>query len=174
MRKRFIIAACMVVAVSIVSASPAQTASLGPVAEPSVLDHMEPDHATISVQDLDRERDWYMKVFGFKVLRHMTNPTSEVLMMAIPGYRIDLLRQQGSSRPPVLQPQALRQGWLHIVFSVPPSEVEQALAVLKARGTDVKPSTLSVQANQEHKGAVWLLQLHDPEGNEIEIVARGQ
>ena len=104
----------------------------------------------------------------------MTNPTSEVLMMAMPGFRIDLLKQQGSSKPPAPKPLALQQGWLHVVFNVPPSEVEQALAVLKARGTDVKPSTLSVQANSEHKGAIWLLQLHDPEGNEIEIVARGQ
>jgi hypothetical protein len=104
----------------------------------------------------------------------MTNPSSEVLMMAMPGYRIDLLQQHGSTRPPAPQPLALQQGWLHVVFNVPPSEVEQALAVLKARGTDVKPSTLSVQANADHKGAIWLLQLHDPEGNEIEIVARGQ
>jgi lactoylglutathione lyase len=176
MRKRIIVAACIAVAVSLVQSSSAQTASVpsGPVVEPSVLDHMEPDHATISVQDLDKERDWYMKVFGFKVLKHMTNPTSEVLMMKMPGYRIDLLKQQGSSRPPAKLPQALQQGWLHVVFSVPPSEVEQALEVLKARGTDVKPSTLSVQANAEHKGAIWLLQLHDPEGNELEIVARGQ
>lgn len=176
MNKIFIVAACMAAALCTVQTSWTQTTPTpsGPVAEPSVLDHMQPDHATVSVQDLDRERDWYMRVLGFKVLRQMTNPTSEVLMMAMPGYRIDLLHQHGSSRPAAVQPQSLHQGWLHVVFNVPPEEVEKALAVLKARGTDVKPSTLSVQANSEHKEAIWLLQLHDPEGNEIEIVARGQ
>ena len=171
MKTGLIIATYIAVSMGFVSKSGAQMA---PVAGPSVLDHMQPDHATISVENLDGERDWYARVFGFKFLRHMTNPTSEVTMMVIPGYRIDLLKQKGSSRPPVTQPQALRQGFLHIVFNVPPQEVEEALKVLKARGTDVKPSTLSVQANSEHGSAIWLLQLHDPEGNEIEIVARGQ
>ena len=139
MKKRLIVAAYMAVAVCMVQTARAQTglSPSGPTAAPSVLDHMEPDHATISVQDLDRERDWYMKVFGFKVLRHMTNPTSEVLMMAMPGFRIDLLKQQGSSKPPAAKPLALQQGWLHVVFNVPPEEVEKALAVLGGkRGTE--------------------------------------
>jgi len=140
---------------------------------PTVLDHLQPDHATISVQDVDKEREWYERVLGFKFLKRMTNPTSQVTMLVIPGYRIDLLKQNGSSRPPFTEPQALRQGYLHVVFNVPPSEVQAAYDVLKARGSDVKPSALSVGANKEHPG-IWLLQMHDPEGNEVEIVARGE
>jgi catechol 2,3-dioxygenase-like lactoylglutathione lyase family enzyme len=158
-----------------VQAAGAQTATApaAPTAEPSVLNYLMPDHATILVQDMDLERDWYIRVFGATVLRTVHNPTSDMLMIQISGYRIDLLKSQGSSKVPLTQPQSPHLGWTHVDFSLPPEEIEQAYAVLKARGTDVKPSGAAIQANKEHPGQMWLLGLHDPEGNQIEIVARG-
>lgn len=144
-----------------------------PTAPPSVLNFLQPDHATMYVNNIELERDWYIRVFGATVLRNVHNPTSQMMMIQLPGYRIDLLKPQQTGSTPVTQPKSPHLGWAHVNFSLPPEEIDQALAVLKARGTDVKSSAFAVQANKEHPGANWLLQLHDPEGNEIEIVARG-
>src|SRR5579872_298303 len=52
-----------------------------------------PDHATLSVDNLDVEAAWYERVLGFKVLRKMdSNPDMINQQMAIPGYRIDLIK----------------------------------------------------------------------------------
>ena len=174
MKKKVILAACIAAAMSVAQTAWSQKASgpATPVAEPSVLNFLQPDHATIMVQNMDLERDWYIRVFGGTVLRTVNNPASQMVMMQIPGYRIDLLKAT-TTKAPLTQPQSPHLGWVHVNFSLPPEEIEQALVVLKARGTDAKPSAFAVSANSSHPGEVWLLQLHDPEGNEIEIVARG-
>jgi len=174
MQSGLIFVAFMAVAVSVVQVSGAQTAQApsAPVAEPSVLYFLQPDHATIRVQNMDLERDWYIRVFGAIVLRTVNNPTSQMVMMQIPGYRFDLLKAQDTGDAPLTQPKGPHLGWTHVDFSLPPEEIEQAYAVLKARGTDVKPSGAAIAANKEHAGKIWLIGLHDPEGNEIEIVAR--
>jgi catechol 2,3-dioxygenase-like lactoylglutathione lyase family enzyme len=174
-RNRWTVAVCMVVGMGLVQVSGAQTATApaAPTTEPSVLNFLQPDHATIVVNNIELERDWYIRVFGATVLRKVDNTSSQMMMIQLPGYRIDLLRPTPSAKGLLTQPQSPHLGWIHVNFSLPPEEIEGALAVLKARGTDVRPSPFAVQANKEHAGQVWLLQLHDPEGNEIEIVARG-
>ena len=122
---------------------------------------------------MDAERDWYIRVFGATVLRSVHNLQSDMTMIQMPGYRIDLLRPHDMNKATTTQPQGLHLGWTHVDFSLPPEEIESAYAVLKSRGTDVKPSKMASAANAAHPGQMWLIGLHDPEGNEIEIVARG-
>jgi catechol 2,3-dioxygenase-like lactoylglutathione lyase family enzyme len=186
-RNQFLFAACIAAAVSAAQVSIAQAASTGqaevkaqtemvpapPTAGPSVLNFLAPDHATIMVKNIDVERDWYIRVFGATVLRNVHNGHSDMTMIQIPGYRIDLLSPKDMDKSTVGQPKGPHLGWTHVDFSLPPEEIESAYNVLKVRGTDVKPSTMASSANKEHPGQMWLIGLHDPEGNEIEIVARG-
>ena len=79
--------------------------------------------------------------------------------MVVPGYRIDLIQQKGSSRKDT-QMGPPRQGWLHVVFQTP--TIEEALKRLEAAGTDVK-------AFKYDDGHLQRLILHDPEGNEVEL-----
>jgi len=70
-----------------------------------------PDHATLSVENLYVEASWYERVLGFKVWRKMdSNPDFINQQMAIPGYRIDLIKYKGSKRPAPVDPLYLQQG----------------------------------------------------------------
>jgi catechol 2,3-dioxygenase-like lactoylglutathione lyase family enzyme len=132
----------------------AQTAETNPL-------QLFPHHATASVADLEKESAWYQRVLGFhEIARMHPGPDFEVLHMGIPGYRIDLVRQKGSIR----QHDAtgyFAQGWLHVVFKTPVIDADYKRLV--DLGTDVK-------ADRDAQSAISRLVLHDPEGNELEIV----
>ena len=122
-----------------------------------------PNHATASVADLEKESEWYRRVLGFhEIHRVQGSPDFGVLQMGIPGYRIDLVWQKGSSRPHEAQG-SFQQGWLHVVFETP--VVDAAYKRLMELGTDVK-------ADRNAQAAITRLVFHDPEGNELEIVPR--
>jgi catechol 2,3-dioxygenase-like lactoylglutathione lyase family enzyme len=132
----------------------------GHAAEPNPL-QLSPDHATASVASLDKETEWYERVLGFKETgRVQPNPGFEVRHLAIPGYRIDLVGQKGSVRQHAVTG-AYNQGWYHVVFKTP--NIDKAFGWLQMMGTDVK-------ANRNAQAAITRLVLHDPEGNELEIV----
>ena len=127
-------------------------------AEPNPL-KLTPHHATISVADLDMEIQWYASVLGFEKSNSFDRPNSKGCWMVIPGYRVDLIKLNGSLRKDT-QIGPLRQGWLHVVFQTP--MIVEALKRLQAAGTDVK-------AFKYDDGHLQLLILHDPEGNEVEL-----
>lgn len=127
-------------------------------AEPNPL-KLGPHHATISVADLDKESQWYASVLGFEKSNSFDSPDSRGCWMVIPGYRIDLIQQKGSSKQDT-RVGPMRQGWLHVVFQTP--IIEAALRRLQAAGTDV-------QAFKDDGGHLQRLILHDPEGNELEL-----
>ena len=134
----------------------AQTADSNPMG-------LLPNHATASVADLEKESEWYRRVLGFHQVRRVhASPDFEVLQMGIPGYRIDLVWQKGSSRPHEAQG-SFQQGWLHVVFETP--AIDAAYKRLVDLGTDVK-------ADRNTQAAITRLVFHDPEGNELEIVPR--
>jgi catechol 2,3-dioxygenase-like lactoylglutathione lyase family enzyme len=126
---------------------------------------LAPHHVTISVENLDRVSDWYVKVLGFKPEpRSGKDPDFMVQRESIPGYRIDLIQFKGSARPAPANPIYLRQGWIHIAFSVP--DLPTALKELQALNTDVRAD------NKDAKGVPTRLVVHDPESNEIELFSR--
>jgi len=120
-----------------------------------------PHHVTISVENMDLESDWLVRVLGFKLATPSdTNPDFLNHHLTIPGYRIDLVKYKGSARSPIPDPRYLQQGWIHIAFSVP--DLAAALVRLQALKTDVK-------ADRDAKGTPTRLIVHDPEGNEFEF-----
>ena len=134
-------------------------------APPAPLTGLLPHHVTISVENLDREVDWYVRVLGFKAEpRNGNDPDFRNQHVIIPGYRIDLIQFKGSSRPVPANPLYLRQGWIHIAFSV--SDLSAALKELQALNTDVRAD------NKDAKGVPTRLVVHDPESNEIELFSR--
>jgi catechol 2,3-dioxygenase-like lactoylglutathione lyase family enzyme len=134
--------------------------------------HLEPDHVALSVADLAREEAWYTRVFGVRDVYHFKRPGFEASHMSLGeslhDYHIDLVWEQGSTRPATPSRSsdeaagALRQGWVHAVFKT--SAIDAAYQRLRDLGTDV-------QADRNAKGLVWRLYLHDPEGNELQIMA---
>jgi catechol 2,3-dioxygenase-like lactoylglutathione lyase family enzyme len=121
---------------------------------------LAPDHATISVADLAKERDWCIRVLGFKEMNHIERGSDfAISQMTIPGYRIDLVWQRGSSRSKRASGD-FEQGWRHIVFRT--SIIDQDYKRLVAQQADVT-------AERDSKSAITRLLVHDPEGNEFEI-----
>ena len=122
---------------------------------------LQADHVTASVADLDKEEAWYQRVFGFReIVRHKRGPDFEVRHLSLGVYHIDLAWQRGSVRQK--ETRYLRQGWEHVVFTTP--VLESAYERLIKMGTDA-------HADRNAKGLIWRVFLHDPEGNELEIVA---
>jgi catechol 2,3-dioxygenase-like lactoylglutathione lyase family enzyme len=122
---------------------------------------LQADHVTASVADLDKEEAWYERVFGFReIVRHKRGPDFEVRHLSLGVYHIDLAWQKGSVRQK--ETQYFRQGWEHVVFTTP--ALESAYERLVKMGTDAR-------ADRNGKGLIWRVFLHDPEGNELEIVA---
>lgn len=122
---------------------------------------LQPDHVTASVTDLDKEQAWYEKVFGFREeIRHKRGPDFEVSHLSLGYYHLDLAWQKGSTRQK--ETGYFRQGWEHVVFTTP--AIEAAYDRLVKLQTDVRP-----QRNAQ--GQIWRMYVHDPEGNELEIVA---
>src|SRR5580692_9556374 len=80
-------------------------------AQPSPVTGLVPDHATLSVESIEREAAWYERVLGFKVFsKSISNGQDPNWHLVIPGYRIDLIAIAGSIRPPV-KPQKGHEGF---------------------------------------------------------------
>ena len=128
-----------------------------------------PDHATLSVENIEREAEFYERVLGFKVFsKSISNGQDPNWHLVIPGYRIDLITIAGSKRPPV-KPQKghegfdavfMQQGWVHVSF-----HVENVAVALKA----LQALHVEVMVKNDDKGIPIQLRFDDPEGNEIEI-----
>ena len=141
------------------AAQPAATADTAQ--SPPPVTGLVPDHATLSVQDLDREAEWYGRVLGFKVFsKSDKNPDFRNWHMVIPGYRIDMVKWKGSQRAPRQDSVYSWQGWTHVVFHV--ADVSVALKTLQALAVETKVTKLP-------DGTPIQILIHDPEGNEIEI-----
>lgn len=131
---------------------------------PSAFIGMVPVHITLSVANIDVERDWYEKTFGFKVaLTYNENPNQSLVRVAIPGFGIDLIQAKSSTRSMPRTPSNQQQGYVHIAFAV--SDLNAAFAALKAMNADV-----TSQPNA--KGGIDVVLVRDPEGNEIEFFNR--
>jgi catechol 2,3-dioxygenase-like lactoylglutathione lyase family enzyme len=141
----------------------------GDNAQPAPMTGLVPDHATLSVENIEREADWYQRVLGFKVFsKSISNGQDPNWHLVIPGYRIDLIAIAGSGRPPV-KPQKghegfdaifMQRGWVHVSFHV--ENVAAALKTLQALHVEV-------MVKNDDKGNPIQLRFDDPEGNEIEI-----
>jgi catechol 2,3-dioxygenase-like lactoylglutathione lyase family enzyme len=130
-------------------------------AQPPPVTGLVPDHAALSVENVDQEAEWFQRVLGFKVFSKFVTPDHITMWhLVIPGYRIDLIKAPGSKRPAPTDPLWLQQGWIHVVFHV--DDVAAALKTLQALHVEVS-------VTKDDKGTPIQIRVHDPEGNEIEI-----
>lgn len=118
-------------------------------------------HATLGVADLDKERDFYHSVLGFSVGLFRNRPQFDHQQMHIPGFRLDMICQKGSTRPTPQMDNA-KQGWLHIDFST--ADPDAVFHRLKDRGINVVPGRMEGDKVASFK-------VIDPEGNLIEITS---
>jgi len=161
-RIAIVFAATIVASVLFMGAAFSQSPSATNDSQAPPITGLVPDHATLSVANLDVEASWYERVLGFKVWRKMdSNPDFINQQMAIPGYRIDLIKYKGSKRPGPVDPLYLQQGWIHVVFHV--ESVAKALSQLQA--LHVQPKSIG----KDEKSNPISIMLRDPENNEIEI-----
>ena len=145
----------LALALAVTSLAAAQQPSAPPVSG------LVPDHATLSVENIEREAEWYERVLGFKVFsKSEANPDFRNWRLVIPGYRIDIVKWKGSHREPEGSSVYLKQGWTHVVFHVP--EVAAAVKALEALHVETT-------VNKDPKGVPIQCLIRDPEGNQIEI-----
>lgn len=122
---------------------------------------LSPHHSTTSVADLEKEAGWYERALGFQRSNLLGTGTDfQMYQMTIPGYRIDLVQQKGSSRLPRTNGPP-PQGWLHVVFKTP--DLDGAYKHLVEQGIDVK-------ATRHENSKITRVTFDDPEGNQLEIV----
>jgi catechol 2,3-dioxygenase-like lactoylglutathione lyase family enzyme len=116
---------------------------------------------TFSVENLDLETNWYVRTLGFKVARTGTpRPDFTVRTLTIPGFAIDLVKQNGSTVAAWPYSRYMQQGYVHFAFYT--SDVTGALKALQGANADVTPL-------KGDNGAINRLIVHDPEGNELEL-----
>jgi glyoxylase I family protein len=125
---------------------------------------LKPDHATAAVTDIDRAVRWYENMLGFTVVNRGERANGmRFADLQIPGFGIGLVQNPGPVAPAPAA-NAMKSGWIHIVFSVP--DPAAAYAMLRARGADV-----TVRGNTPPAEITTFL-LHDSDGNENEIVKK--
>ncbi len=132
---------------------------------------MHVDHVGLSVQDLDAQRDWYQRAFGFD----SANPFEiapvglrGVFLLGPDGIAIELLERRGSThRTPATSPpdELLAQGWGHICFRV--TDLAGTFDRLVAAGATVV--TEPAPSPEPDSGFAFVT---DPEGNFIELLDR--
>lgn len=132
---------------------------------------MHVDHIGLAVGDLERQRDWYERAFGFAPAHAFEIPGLGLrgqFLVGPDGLALELLERQGSSHPgrPSSPPDALlRQGWAHLCLRVEdvPAAYERAL---EAGGASVAAPGPSPEP------AVEFAFVADPEGNLVELLDR--
>jgi catechol 2,3-dioxygenase-like lactoylglutathione lyase family enzyme len=124
-------------------------------------------HATISVRNADSLSNWYVNTLGFKILKTFTNDERHLVLVGIPGFRIDLLQKKNSSRPAFQNQPApnhmLSQGIRHLVFE--PENFDQAYDYLKEKGVIFFGEKPEIKT-----GSNQTIYFKDPEGNILELI----
>lgn len=130
------------------------------------------NHVGVSVADLEAQRAWYGRAFGFEeVVAHDEFPDRGVrlvLLQAANGIRIELIERRGSKRdlasPDPMQQLSL-QGYAHLAVSV--DDLDEAWSRLLANGAQPKLDPASTDASH---GQARFGYIADPEGNLVEVI----
>jgi catechol 2,3-dioxygenase-like lactoylglutathione lyase family enzyme len=100
-------------------------------------------HATLSVRDVDRVSQWYVKVLGFKQTNRftLTRPDGQkiqVVRVEVPGLQMNVSQFPSSVS---LNREGERQGWRHLALQV--NSVDQTYQRLQQQGVQflTKPFT---------------------------------
>jgi catechol 2,3-dioxygenase-like lactoylglutathione lyase family enzyme len=132
--------------------------------------HLIPTNmVTMVVANVDREVDWYVNVLGFHELEEpgsatpAPNASVRVRKIELANFRLHLVQQRGSTRPPVKVAYSNElEGYHHISFQTP--SIDESYKWLTTHGvTNIDLS------RDEKTNALRTMKFHDPEGNEIHV-----
>ena len=130
---------------------------------------LRPDHAGISVGDLEAAIAWYGEMLGFTVDRIVDIPedTGRLALIRRGDFLLELFCIAGAAPVPEERKHPttdLRtQGIKHVAYAVP--DVRALMEQLKAKGVDVVWDVV------EHDGT-WCAFVRDDSGNIVEFVER--
>ena len=127
---------------------------------------LKANHITVSVNNLDSMKHWYINVLGGRVVRERHSDSLQYARIGIGDFFIDMLQILGSRREPyqdlpVMQHMKV-QGFRHLVFE--PDDLEKAYADLKAMRI-----ALSNDQDISNKTKTHSIFFKDPEGNVLEL-----
>ncbi|WP_191905690.1 VOC family protein [Microbacterium caowuchunii] len=133
---------------------------------------MHVDHIGVSVGDLDAQRDWYQRAFGFPTARPFEiAPVGlrGVFLLGPDDIAIELLERRGSASvrgAAATPPDALLdRGWAHVCLRV--DDLDAAFAQVVAAG-----ATILTPPGDSPEPGVRFAFVTDPEGNLIELLDR--
>jgi methylmalonyl-CoA/ethylmalonyl-CoA epimerase len=132
---------------------------------------LRPDHAGISVGDLDASIAWYRDMLGFELVRVVDIPDAEhagkVALIRRDDFIVELFCVSGAAPLPAERRHPVTDictlGVKHIAYAVP--DIEALMRELKAKGVDVAWDTMV------HDGLRCAF-VRDNTGNLVEFVER--
>lgn len=121
-------------------------------------------HVGLNVSDLDRSRDFYLKIFGFEVFGESADPDRRYAFLGSDGNLLLTLWQQSEGRFATGVP-----GLHHLSFQVPDIEaVRRAETVIRELGATLHHDGVVPHGEGASSGGVFF---EDPDGIRLEIFA---
>ncbi len=123
-------------------------------------------HITISVNNLDSMKQWYVSTLNARVIRERHSDTLQYVRIGIGNFFIDMLQISGSQREPYQDLPMLQhmkiQGFRHLVFE--PENLEKVYS-------DLKSKHIAFYNDQDvrNKAITHSVFFKDPEGNVLEL-----
>ncbi|MEV8633366.1 VOC family protein [Streptosporangium sp. NPDC051023] len=119
-------------------------------------------HVGLNVSDLDRSKDFYLKVFGFEVFGESDQADRRYAFLGLDGKLLLTLWQQSEGRFAAGLP-----GLHHLAFQVPDIEtVRAAESVIRELGTTLHHDGVVPHREGASSGGVFF---EDPDGIRLEI-----
>ncbi|GGP95012.1 VOC family protein [Streptosporangium pseudovulgare] len=121
-------------------------------------------HIGLNVSDLDRSRDFYVKVFGFEVVGESGREDRRFAFLGLDGTLVLTLWQQSEGRFATGLP-----GLHHLSFQVPDIEaVRRAESVVRGLGATLHHDGVVPHGEGASSGGIFF---EDPDGIRLEIFA---
>ncbi|MER5422435.1 VOC family protein [Streptosporangium roseum] len=121
-------------------------------------------HVGLNVSDLDRSKDFYLKIFGFEVFGESAEADRRYAFLGADGKLLLTLWQQSEGRFATGTP-----GLHHLSFQVPDIEtVHRAEAVIRELGATLHHDGVVPHGEGASSGGVFF---EDPDGIRLEIFA---
>ncbi|MFG1750653.1 VOC family protein [Streptosporangium sandarakinum] len=121
-------------------------------------------HIGLNVSDLDRSRDFYVKVFGFEIVSESGREDRRFVLLGLDGALVLTLWQQSEGRFATGLP-----GLHHLSFQVPDIEaVRRAESVVRGLGATLHHDGVVPHGEGASSGGIFF---EDPDGIRLEIFA---
>ncbi|GAA3428209.1 VOC family protein [Streptosporangium sandarakinum] len=121
-------------------------------------------HIGLNVSDLDRSRDFYVKIFGFEIVSESGREDRRFALLGLDGALVLTLWQQSEGRFATGLP-----GLHHLSFQVPDIEaVRRAESVVRELGATLHHDGVVPHGEGASSGGIFF---EDPDGIRLEIFA---